>query len=72
MLEIVGSALYVNNIQYVLCTNKNVDFSINGKIEKFRNNVDVRVLLLPLSLGFLVFLLLVLDKKINLFFCFFF
>ena len=52
MLEIVSEALKVNNIQHTLCLDKSKDFnSARGGIELFRNNVDVRVLLLPMSLG---------------------
>lgn len=52
MLEIVSEALKGNHITHTLCVDRSKDFnSSRGGIELFRNNVDVRVLLLPIALG---------------------
>lgn len=51
MLEIVSEALHVNGICYSLCTDRSKDFSECGPLERFKSDLDTRVLLLPLHLG---------------------
>ena len=51
MLEIVSVALHTNAITHVLCTNRNKDFSFSGSLQQFRNNLEIKVLLMPLALG---------------------
>jgi len=51
MLEIVGRALQANGILHVFCSARAKDFGSVGGIETFKASSDVRVLLLPLSLG---------------------
>lgn len=51
MLDIVSCALRANGINFVLCSSRAKDFGTVGGIESFKVNPDIRVLLLPLSLG---------------------
>jgi hypothetical protein len=51
MIEIVGEALRANGIGYSLCLNKTRDFRDGGPLDRFKNDLDTRVLLLPLQLG---------------------
>ena len=51
MLEIAACALKANDVNFVLCISRAKDFSSVGGIESFKVNSDVRVLLMPLSLG---------------------
>ena len=51
MLDIVSCSLRANGINFVLCSSRAKDFGSVGGIESFKVNPDIRVLLLPLSLG---------------------
>jgi E3 ubiquitin-protein ligase SHPRH len=52
MLEIVAEALRLNGLKITVCFNRDKDFeSSTTGIESFRNDPDVRTLLMPLSLG---------------------
>ena len=51
MLEIVSEALHANGICYSLCIDRSRDFSECGPLERFKLDMDTRVLLLPLHLG---------------------
>ena len=51
MLEIVSEALQANSICYSLCTDRSRDFTECGPLERFKLDMDTRVLLLPLHLG---------------------
>lgn len=52
MLEIVAEALKANQLRFTQCFNRSKDFeSTTTGVEHFRNDPDVRILLMPLSLG---------------------
>jgi E3 ubiquitin-protein ligase SHPRH len=50
MLHIVARGLKANGIVFALCIHR-ADFGTLGGIQSFKTDPDVRVLLLPLSLG---------------------
>ena len=51
MIDIVGEALSANNILFSVCVNRGKDFEDGGTLERFKSDIDIRVLLMPLHLG---------------------
>ena len=51
MIDIVGEALTANNILFSICVNRGKDFEDGGTLERFKSDIDIRVLLMPLHLG---------------------
>ena len=51
MIDIVGEALSANNILFSICVNRGKDFADGGTLERFKSDIDIRVLLMPLHLG---------------------
>lgn len=51
MIDIVSEALTANNILFSICANRGKDFADGGTLERFKSDIDIRVLLMPLHLG---------------------
>ena len=51
MIDIVSEALTANNILFSICVNRGKDFADGGTLERFKSDIDIRVLLMPLHLG---------------------